>query len=507
MSEKAEQLEVVEPGKLQKRGFGRWLLKKFYWTLFLAGIAAIAYLILSRNEKYALYVNFFEKTPPTLKVISIPPGIGTGPATVHLRLEDKGTGLDEVIIRSDQDGEIRDLLRKSYKEPKFSDDIQLKISGKDSGLGEGDFDLIVLVFDRSFWSNGSRQEIPLKVSYERPRLEVLSAQHNAVIGGSELCFYRVSGLDIEESGVQVGDVEFPGYPARLLDAEFEAAPDVYFAYFAIPLQYKKDRDAVRAFVRNNVGNTSTAPFYYKAQPVRAPRRGREVGALFVEGKLTELADKIESNDAASSDPVKKFSLVINGLRKVTEKKIHEVSKRSELKSSWDGAFQRPAGATLRADFGEIRDYLYGSELLGNFIYTGAEFSSSSGLGISAAAPGKLIYVGDLGLYGKSVIVDHGFGLATVYGYLDSTSAEIDAEVKAGTVLGKAGVSGFSEAPGFLYEVRIHGIPVRPIEWWDARWVHDHIRRKIDDIKKQLNLLPSGPSSDSNRPVEGTEEFE
>jgi len=480
---------VSEEGRYVR--FKRWAIKKLLILLALTGVTVTCYFALAANEKYAVYVNFFEKTAPNLEILSNSPGVGINGATIRLKVEDKGTGLDEVIIRSDQDGEVRDLLKKQFPEPKFSDVIELKIRGKDSGLSEGPIDLNISVFDRSFWSNGLKKEIPLNVSFERPRLEVVSAQHNAVVGGAELCFYRVSKLEEGISGVRVGDVEFPGYPARLLDAAFEATPDLYFALFAIPIQYQKERDTIRAFARNSVGNETSHPFYYKVQPIRYTRRTRELDPLYVETKLLSLEERLrELNPTLTYSEKERFSTIIGSLRKLNEREIRSVLRNPELHSSWEGSFQRPPGASLRVDFGEIRDYLSSAdELMGSFVYTGAEHSAPTGLSVVPVAPGKVKFEGDLPLYGKTVIVDHGFGLSSLYGFLDSTKVRVGSDVGNSSEIGKVGISGFVDTTALLIEIRINGVPVRPIEWWDARWVQDHIRRKIDDIKKQLNLLP------------------
>ncbi len=502
MPDSATTENQVRPSRAKR--FKRWLLRKVIVLGVIAALLGIAYLCLASSEEYKPYANFFEQTPPSVEVLKLPPGVGVEPGLVRLRVEDTGTGLDELIVRTDQGGEQREVFRKRYAEPKFEDMVEFTVSGKDLDLTEGSFDLLVRAFDRAYWSNGTRKEIQLKVNFERPKLEIVSAQHNAVVGGSELCFYRVSGVEEGTSGVRVGDIEFPGFPARLLDADFEAAPDIYFAYFGIPLQYDRTRDEVRAFARNSVGNVVTAPFYYKVQPVRYRRMQREADELFVETKLHELKEKLEQLDPATQqpdEPAKRFAATVGGLRTITERLIRQATVTPELRSSWEagGVFQRPPGASLRVDFGEVRDYMHAGELLGSFVYTGAEHVAANNLPVVAAAGGKVRFAGDLGLYGTSVIVDHGFGLSTVYGYLGSTSVALGSEVTAGATLGKAGATGFSDTPALLYEVRVNGIPVRPVEWWDQHWVRDHILHKVEDIKKQLNLVPGGAPAGPETP--------
>jgi len=479
-----------------------WLIKKLIQLVVIFTILAGLYFYLRSNEKYAVFVNFFEHTNPKISVVQRPVGVGSNTSKLVLELEDLGTGLDEVIVRSDQEGEVRELIHKRYPEPKFKDLLSIDVTGKALELSEGSVDIVVSVFDRSFWSNGLKEEIPLKVDYDKPKLEVLSAQHNAVIGGTELCFYRVTQSQGGSSGVRVGDIEFEGYPARFLDPAFEAAPDVYFSYFAIPLQFQASKDQVKVFARNGVGNETTQGFYYKAQSVRASRRFREIDQLFVETKLQELTENLqqiqENNGEESvnqSDLKQRFDYVLNRLRVLAERQIRKTLKTVELKSSWERSFLRPKGATLKVDFGDVRDYVLDGNKLGSIIYTGAEHAAPQYLPIFAAAPGKVRLVDNLPYYGQTVIIDHGFGISTLYSSLSKTSVKVDDEVATTTELGQAGVSGVSDSPGMLYELRVHSIPVRPIEWWDQNWVHDHIKKKIEDMKRSLNLITEGNGVD------------
>ncbi len=485
-----------------------WVIRKTLQIIVLTIILAVTYFYLRSNERYAVYVNFFEHTNPQITISEQPAGIGSSESKLVLELQDSGTGLDEVIVRSDQDGEVRELIHKRYSEPKFKDLLTIPVSGKALELSEGTVDIVVSVFDRAFWSNGLKQEFTLKVDYDRPKLEVISAQHNAVIGGTELCFYRVTKSQGGVSGVRVGDIEFEGYPARFLDPAFEAAPDVYFSYFAIPLQFQSATDQVKVFARNAVGNETTQGFYYKAQSVRGSRRSREVDQFFVETKLLELGERLQriqedqgETFVDENDPKKKFDYVVNKLRVYSERIIRKSLKEIELKSNWEKVFQRPRGQTLKVDFGDIRDYVLAGNMLGSIIYTSAEHSAPQNLPVNPAAPGKVRFAGELPFYGQSVIVDHGFGLSTTYGAMSSINVKVNDEVQLSTELGKVGSTGLSDAVGTVFEFRVHSIPVRPIEFFDQNWVRDHVKRKIDDVKKSLNLLidtdevKDGPETD------------
>ena len=466
---------------------------------------------LSKDERYAMYANFTERVPPTAHFSKYPPGLGMTPLEFDLDVGDEGAGLDEVIVRVEQDGAAKDILRQEYPKPKWKDRLSFQLNAKTLGLREGDFFVDVSVFDRSFWSNGFKTSLPLRVDYKKPKLEVLSAQHNAVIGGTELAFYRVRDNDGGESGVEVGSHRFLGYPAHLLDPAFDTQPNVYFAFFAIPLDFDEDRDAVDIFAQNAVETKATVPFYYKAQKVRQITRQRDLEGSFLEGAVSDLYEKcaavMESGPCREERPTaeQKFTAVNTAYRTVIERLVEEITGKPILKPFREGAFLRPVGTTSRADFGERRVFLYFKQPLGSAVNAGVDFASPGNGPVLAANSGEVIFSGDLGIYGNAIIVDHGFGLTSLYGHLLTTDVEKGALVKKGQPLGKAGQSGFAEEDRLRFELRVHGLPVRPIEWWDAHWVQDHVERKIEDIKKNLGLSTVSAAGQEEAPATGKAE--
>jgi murein DD-endopeptidase MepM/ murein hydrolase activator NlpD len=96
----------------------------------------------------------------------------------------------------------------------------------------------------------------------------------------------------------------------------------------------------------------------------------------------------------------------------------------------------------------------------------------------AANSGKVVFIGTLGLLGNTVIVDHGFGIATLYGHLSDVNVQRGATVERGKQIAQTGTTGFSQSEEVYFELRVHGVPVTPNEWWDQSWVTDHIDNKV-----------------------------
>lgn len=458
-----------------------------------------------------LYLNLLERDPPTITVKEIPKGFGAVPTTLHIELHDASSGLDEVIVRRNQDGETKELFRKSYEKSRvLSDTISLTLSGKELKLHEGSVQLSVVVFDNAFWSNKETQSFDLKVDYRPPILEVISAQHNVVRGGCELAFYRVVDRDQTFAAVMVGSSLFPGFPAKTLDPEFARIPDLYFSFFALPLNFDESREQIKIFARDDVGNSATAPIYYTVGDFVRAKRERQLAPAFIENRVEPLFKRFDEIQAqASSRPpqylgaavtvagqIERFRAVNENYRDFVNQALQSAFLSPKPQRYWSGRFQWFPGS-LRSFFGEEQRYLIDGINAGSSISFGEARSGGRNEIVQAANRGVVVFADDFGPYGKTVIVDHGFGLTSLYGHLDSISCTEGDVVEKGREIGLTGDSGlsFADSAGSDYlhfEFRLFGRPVRPAEWWDARWIEDHIEAKIRTVKRAMGIVVTTP---------------
>jgi len=94
-------------------------------------------------------------------------------------------------------------------------------------------------------------------------------------------------------------------------------------------------------------------------------------------------------------------------------------------------------------------------------HTGSDFAAESGLPILSVAAGTVALTGDFFFPGKSVFVDHGDGLISMYFHMSGISVEEGDEVQRGGILGLVGQSGRTTGPHLHFGVRWHGARVDP----------------------------------------------
>jgi len=92
--------------------------------------------------------------------------------------------------------------------------------------------------------------------------------------------------------------------------------------------------------------------------------------------------------------------------------------------------------------------------------------------------GRVLFAGELGIYGNCVIVDHGMGVVTLYGHLSSLEAKEGDAVEKNSVLGRSGATGLAGGDHLHFAILVGDAYVDPVEWWDEKWVREKIDEKL-----------------------------
>lgn len=123
----------------------------------------------------------------------------------------------------------------------------------------------------------------------------------------------------------------------------------------------------------------------------------------------------------------------------------------------------PTQGTISSRFGSRKDPF---TLLRKF-HSGIDIAAAKGTGIRASASGTVLLAGTVQGYGKTVILDHGHGIQTLYGHTSALLVKKGQQVKKGAVIAKVGSTGRSTGPHLHFEVRLNETPVDPSKYVTA----------------------------------------
>jgi murein DD-endopeptidase MepM/ murein hydrolase activator NlpD len=127
---------------------------------------------------------------------------------------------------------------------------------------------------------------------------------------------------------------------------------------------------------------------------------------------------------------------------------------------WTGAFRIPLdGVKTGGNFGKRR-VLNGKS---NSPHSGVDLPSPTGTPVHAAQSGRVVLAEELYFAGNTVVIDHGFGVYTLYGHFSEIDAKVGDEVKVGDVIGKVGATGRVTGPHLHWGLEVDRARVNAME--------------------------------------------
>jgi len=443
----------------------------------------ILFVVLAGSAAAALGFRQCEGTAPVLRG---PQEIVVGRAGTSfvVAAEDEGTGLRS--LRADlihAEGEMP-LLSETFRGDALSgpnrvESEPITLDAADLKLREGSARVRLSVRDRSwrggFGGNESRLEIPVTIDLTPPQLTTEPGIEYVQRGGAGALRYWVRDAGGRD-GIEVGDHFFPGESLGTGNGR-RGSPRV--AVFAIPVAAETPIE-VRLVAEDRAGNRIA-----RQAPVRVRERNFASSPItlsdgFLDGKVRELSEAL---GLAHDDGVTAFRDINSRVRAENEERIRELLEESAPTAQFAGAFRQLPNSQVTSRFAERRSYTFEGEEISRATHFGYDLASFRQAPVAAANGGRVVYAGDLGIYGQCVMIDHGLGVASLYGHLSTLEVEAGQDVAAGQLLGLSGTSGLAGGDHLHFAILVRGVYVDPLEWWDPKWVREHVEHRLE---------PAGP---------------
>lgn len=397
-------------------------------------------------------------------------------------VRDKKSGISRIratIVQGESKNVLVDEQYEKGTASKEGDEqgITLKIDARELELSEGKAVLLIEAWDHSwrnrFSGNKAYLEEELVVDTTPPNVEVLTKQHNLTQGGAGLIIYRLSE-DCSRHGVSVDGHFFPGHSGYFDDS------DICMAFFGIAHDQETDVD-MQVEAEDRAGNTGRSGFssYLRARNFKAETlqiTGRFLNNILPEFRNTEGFPLDES-------AVNQFLFVNREVRRKNNETILSVAKETESSKHWNGKFVRLPNAAHMAGFADRRTYEHEGKEIDRQVHMGIDLASVRQAPVPAANGGRVVFVGRLGIYGNVVIIDHGFGLFSVYAHLSRSDVSKGDLVEKTDIIGATGTTGLAGGDHLHYGMFINDIFVNPVEWWDAAWIKNNVTQKLEDVKE------------------------
>ncbi len=390
---------------------------------------------------------------------------------LEIRFTDQRSGLKHLSAA---------LYQDNRKTPVFAQDIQEKgvrervvkteINPGDLKLHDGEAIFEVTAIDQSLLKNTKTLTYKTVIDMMPPQITILSAAHNINPGGTCLAVYKLS-KDVVSTGVQVDTDFYKSYPVAI-----DGKP-CFLAFFPVPSEVQNSTHmSISAEDRGGNKTSSSIPFYIrKVKPFRSD--SVNLGDNFLEQKMPEFQQ--HESKLRGKTPLDTFVYVNGQMRNDNFALIQTICRKSEPKQLWEGTFLRMKNGAPMALFGDKRTYVYQKNAIGNSVHMGIDLASTQNAPIEAANNGVVVHTGYLGIYGNTVIIDHGLGVFTHYSHMNAIKVKVGQKVARGEVIGNTGMSGFAGGDHLHYGMLVSSKFVNPIEWWDPHWIQDNVDKKLN----------------------------
>ena len=418
---------------------------------------------------------------PTIDIEPGMPGIGRRtPVTVGF--QELGRGLTKLRVEFVQGDRVEVLAEAEHqpREPwKFwgpavkSDEMTVEVGSETlDGLKTGEATIRAAAWPAGTWLRNPSpiiEELVLPVRLTPPAIGVRSRYNYVVPGGSAVVVYTVDDTSVRD-GVQIKDWWFPGSPVPGDGAGQR------FALFAIPFDLPNESE-IQLVAVDDVGNRGQASFVDRF----FPKQFRTDTINVTDGFMERVVPAIMAATPGIEDQgdLLQNYLWINGeLRRRNGATLLELAAGSRQEFLWNQVFLPMSDGQVISSFADRRTYRYEGEAVDRQDHLGFDLASVVHADIQAANRGVVVLARFFGIYGNAVVVDHGFGLMSLYGHLSTVEVSEGQPVERGQNLGRSGETGLAGGDHLHFTMLIAGLPVDPVEWWDPAWIRDRVAAKL-----------------------------
>lgn len=458
--------QIYRTGYRRKRSIWPKLL------ILLALLGATGYFIYTSPK--------FERVKPTITAPTIVYAGVNKPLKIVLE-DNQALGQYQAIFRSGDrsiiaaSGSFDMIIKRTEISIHFPEELE-------SDEESRDWKLVIVAKDKSLWNyigdNVAIKTINIVADTRPPMLAVIAKSATMARGGSALVVLKAHDANLKDVYIESGGIKFIATPYK--------KKGYYASLIAWPFQ--KKRMKIYAVAKDIAGNETRKKItfpkvlrHYKVSKIKVSDR-------FLDGKIVEVAN---TNQKASkiTDKFKRFRAVNETMRINNEKLIHSFAKKlnTDMMSGWKvDSFYPLKSAKLVADFGDERHYYYknGDKEISQSYHVGYDFASTRHARIVSSNAGRVVFAAENGIYGKMPMIDHGFGLYTLYGHCSRMLVEEGEDVEAGQTISKTGTTGLALGDHLHFGILIQGVEVWPMDWMKANW----IKKNIDKVFQKADKI-------------------
>ncbi|WP_069637689.1 M23 family metallopeptidase [Campylobacter pinnipediorum] len=386
------------------------------------------------------------------------------------------------ISMSDGQNNIN-MLNQLLSNPMSEFDVNLTIPKTSFFSIKDKYTMSIEATDTSKWNfftgNKTNKNVEIILDTTKPDVYVLSNSYSISNGGAAAVVFKATDNDLKDVYIQTN------YGKKFIPTPFYKE-GYYAALIAWPVSV--DNFSAEVVALDNAGNETKSHirYFYKKNNYRTstiPLRDS-----FLDGKISQLAE-VYSKSTKDMSRLEKMKFINEDLRNENTNKISKITSvvsKEMINKFYLNTFYPLKNAKKVADFADHRFYTYNNQQVSEAWHMGLDLASVAAARIISSNDGRVVFVGDNGIYGLNIIIDHGFGLYSLYAHCSSAKVKLNDTVKAGDHIANTGTSGLALGDHLHFGILVQGEEVRPQQWFDNKWMKDNITDVLNVAKKIID---------------------
>lgn len=327
---------------------------------------------------------------------------------------------------------------------------------------------------RFFLGNKTNVEFEITIDKKIPDARIIAMSNKIIKGGSAVVVFFAKDENLANISVSNGYQSFVAFPFLKEHYYVSIIPwSIHNPSFngSILIQ-----DKARNVKKSNIGFAKYSKAYRTSNLVLKNN--------FIDRKISEL---IENENEFPLDSFKSklsmFKYVNENIRNKDEMLINDKILNISHSLAEVNVFRPLKDAIIVGFYGDYRKYILDKQEAGESFHLGTDLANVKNAQIAASNDGVVVLSESLGVYGNTLTIEHGFGIASLYSHLSETYVSEGDSVKKGDIIGRTGISGFTFGDHLHFSILIQGVSVLTTEWMDSKWLKVNINDVLNDAKE------------------------
>lgn len=362
--------------------------------------------------------------------------------------------------------------------------LNLKAPKLDMFFKSKQIQIVIEAIDSSKWNflegNKVTKYYTINIDKKRPEIDVISNSYAIRHGGSAVVVVRAYDENLKDAYLNFNNKE-----------RFELIPfykeNYYMAVIAWPVEIK-DFSGVNLVAVDKANNFSQARVPLYIRPLKQRRSKIKISDAFIENVSTKVIEQSGQNLPKSLEEI--FVKENREIRAKNVEKIEKISREYMNKGFVNGfdlkPFKRLKNSVTAGHFAQERSYYHNGKKIDQAWHLGIDWASVKRADITASNIGTVIFNDYLGIYGNTIIIDHGYGIQSLYAHTSSSSVNVGEKISPNQKIANTGSTGAVLGDHLHFGVLVQGIEVNPLEWMDKNWIKTRITDILKDAKKVID---------------------